>query len=93
MTEGRWSLADRDGQVLTAETYDWIGECSEGLVLAVRAGLCGFLDTAGHEVIPCIYDDASSFSEGCALVSLAGESCFVDARGEVLKPMEIYATA
>jgi hypothetical protein len=93
MTEGRWSLADRDGRVLTTETYDWIGECSEGLVLAVRAGRCGFLDTAGHEVIPCIYDDASSFSEGCALVSLGGESFFVDARGEVLKPMENLAFA
>ncbi len=81
MTEGRWSLADRDGRVLTAESYDWLGECSEGLVLAVRGGRCGFLDTAGREAIPCIYDDASSFSEGCALVSLGGESFFIDPRG------------
>ena len=85
MTEGRWSLADRDGRVLTAESYDWLGECSEGLVLAVRGGRCGFLDTAGREAIPCIYDDASSFSEGCALVSLGGESFFIDARANVLK--------
>ncbi len=84
MTEGRWSLADRDGNMLS-EGYDWLGECSEGLVLAVRDGRCGFLDTAGREAIPCIYDDASSFSEGCALVSLGGESYFIDARGNILK--------
>ncbi len=84
MTEGRWSLADRDGNMLS-EGYDWLGECSEGLVLAVRDGRCGFLDTTGREAIPCIYDDASSFSEGCALVSLGGKSYFIDARGNVLK--------
>jgi hypothetical protein len=81
MTEGRWSLSDRDGNTLSKGDYDWLGECSEGLVLAVRDGLCGFLDTAGHEAIPCIYDDASSFSEGCALVSRGGEGFFIDSRG------------
>jgi hypothetical protein len=81
MTEGRWSLSDRDGNMLSKGDYDWLGECFEGLVLAVRDGLCGFLDTAGREAIPCIYDDASSFSEGCALVSLGGENFFIDARG------------
>ncbi len=82
MVEGRWSLVDRNGAFLTAVPYDWLGECSEGMVLAVRAGKCGFVNVEGREVIPCIYDDGSSFSEGCAVVSLGGDSFFIDSRGE-----------
>ncbi|MDR2894288.1 MAG: WG repeat-containing protein [Alistipes sp.] len=81
MIEGRWSLTDRDGRALTAEPYDWIGECSEGLILAVKGGRCGFLDTSGCEAIPFIYDNASSFSEGCSVVTLGPETFLVDSRG------------
>jgi hypothetical protein len=81
MAEGRWLLADSDGTVLTAEPYDWLGECSEGMVLAQKGDKCGFLDVCGREAVPCIYDDASSFSDGCALVTLDGEEFFIDPRG------------
>ncbi len=82
MVEGRWSLANRNGIILTTRPYEWLGECSEGMVLAVREGKCGFVNVEGGEIIPCTYDDASSFSEGCAVVSLSGESFLIDARGE-----------
>ncbi len=79
--EGRWSLADRNGRLLTAETFDWIGECSEGLLVAVQDGLCGYLDTEGSLVVPCIYHDAASFAEGCAPVTLGDESFLIDGKG------------
>ncbi len=85
MTEGRWGLIDGDGRMLTSDRYDWLGECSEGLVLGQKGDKCGFLDTSGSEAIPFVYDDASSFSEGVALVSRDGESFFIDPRGEVIK--------
>ncbi|MDR0907103.1 MAG: WG repeat-containing protein [Rikenellaceae bacterium] len=81
-SEGRWSLLDRSGAPLTYDYYEWIGELSEGLILAQKDGLCGFLDTAGREAIPFIYDDATSFVEGCAYVTLAGESFFIDGSGQ-----------
>lgn len=81
MAEGRWGVADRDGRLLTSESYDWLGEWSEGLLLAQKGDKCGFLDVGGREAIPFVYDDASSFSEGCALVSRGGESFFIDPRG------------
>jgi hypothetical protein len=80
--EGCWSLAAVDGTTLTAERYDWIGECSEGLFLAQRDGKCGYLDPGGREVIPCRWDDAASFSEGRALVCSGGERFFIDREGE-----------
>lgn len=86
MTEGRWSLADSEGMVLTTGTYDWLGECSEGLLLAQKGDKCGFIDTAGREVMAFVYDDASSFSEGCAQVDCGGESFLIDARGNRINP-------
>ncbi len=77
MNEGCWSLIDAGGRTLTEGCYDWLGECSEGLLLAQKGDKCGFVDLSGRE----IYDDASSFSEGCALVTLAGESYLIDPRG------------
>jgi hypothetical protein len=82
MTDGQWSLLDRNGILLTDESYDWLGECSEGLILAQRNGLCGFLDTSGRLVIPCIFEDASSFAEGCSLVTMNGKSFLIDAKGK-----------
>jgi hypothetical protein len=81
MIDGRWTLTDREGVVLTNVAYDWLGECAEGFLLAQRGDKCGFIDVCGREVIPCIYDDASSFSEGTALVVLDGEEFFIDAHG------------
>lgn len=84
MTEGRWSLLDREGILLTTETYDWLGECCEGLILVQKDGKCGFIDAEGREVIPLIYDDATSFSEGCAFVTAGGESFYIDSKGKRL---------
>ncbi|MDR2891378.1 MAG: WG repeat-containing protein [Alistipes sp.] len=81
MREGMWFLHDRGGVRLTEEGYDWLGECSEGMLLAERGGRCGFVDVTGRLAIPCAYDEASSFAEGLALVSVGGESFFIDARG------------
>lgn len=81
MTEGRWSLLDRGGTLLTEDYFDWLGECSEGLVLAQKDGKCGFIDTEGREAIPFVYDDATSFSEGCALVTVGDESFYIDGSG------------
>jgi hypothetical protein len=84
MREGRWSLIDSDGKVLTEVSYDWLGECSDGMVLAQRDGKCGFVDMRGREAVACMFDDASSFAEGAALVTLDGEEFFIDSRGELL---------
>lgn len=82
MADGQWGLADRNGSRLTRESYDWLGECSEGMVLAQRDGKCGFIDTSGRLAIPFLYDEASSFAEGLALVTIGGRSFFIDAKGE-----------
>ena len=45
-------------------------------------GKWGFIDQAGEEVIPFIYDDARYFNkDGKAKVKLNGETFFIDVKG------------
>ncbi len=80
--DGQWMLLDRDGNLLTTATFEWLGECAEGLILAQRDGKCGFVDARGREVVPFIYDDATSFCAGEALVTAAGKSFFISRPAE-----------
>ena len=49
-------------------------------------GKWGFIDKSGNEVVPCKYDDASSFSEGLAFVELDGKYGFIDKSGNEVVP-------
>jgi hypothetical protein len=35
--------------------------------------MCGFIDTTGKEVVPCIFEGARDFSEGLAAVLVDGK--------------------
>ena len=54
--------------------YDKLGTFHEGLALAQRNSLWGYIDTEGNEVVPCIYcgteygNRGFDFSEGMAVV-------------------------
>ncbi len=54
--DGRWILLDRSYNTLTENTYDAVGEFSEGLAWVRRDGKYGFVNTLGQEVIPAIYE-------------------------------------
>ena len=74
--------------------YEKLGSFHEGLALAQRNGLWGYIDTEGNEVIPCIYKGteygnyAFPFSEGLAAVRTKdGTYGFIDTKGKmVIKP-------
>ena len=51
-----------------------------------REGKWGYIDKTGREVIPCKYDDASSFSEGLAKVKKSGKYGFIDKTGREVVP-------
>lgn len=80
--QGKWSMLYRDGSPVNQETFDWMGECCEGLILVMRNRKHGFITLDGKIAIPLQYDDASSFSEGVAEVMLNGERFCIDHNGE-----------
>ena len=75
--------------------FDFVQSFSEGFAaVGIDDGSVvswGFVDTAGNEVVPPIYDFAMSFSDGLAPVRLDGLWGFVDVTGTVVVPIDFPA--
>ena len=73
---------DEQGNVISRFDYGETSAFSDGRARVMRVGLWGFIDPAGHEVIPPQYLHAEDFSEGVAAVKT-----FVNAPdGRILGP-------
>ena len=55
-SNGKWGLADRDGEWRVEPEYDELGVPWRGLVPAKRDGLWGLIKEDGEEALPCVYD-------------------------------------
>ena len=73
---------------LTKPVYSSVVDFSDGRVLVTRDSLYGFLDSLGHEVIPCQYNTAYAFFNGRATVSKDGKWGIINTLGEVVLPIE-----
>ena len=82
-------LIDINGREITPIKYDWIGKDEiifhEGLAPVMLNEKCGYINDFGHEVIPCIYDDAFIFQSDLlgarANVVLNGERISINKKG------------
>lgn len=79
--EGKWELYDRTGRQLTSGGYDWIGDCSEGILLVRRGNKFGYLLPDGTQLTGMSFDDAYSFRDGRALVSSGRSTFYIDRQG------------
>ena len=77
---------------ITEFVYDFIGYLSEGRICVYKDGKCGFIDTFGEIVIPCIYDikREHEFNEGVCVVTKDGKDGMTDLSGNVVVPFEYY---
>ena len=90
-------LMDREGNTFLHGKYDYIGEFIDGLAQVSRltSGIkttvtYGFINQAGHEVVPCVYEGVFPFSDGMAAVKKNDKYGFVDTEGREVIPC-IYA--
>ena len=75
-----WRLIDRRGRTLLSDVDD-IGEFSDGLALAKKGDLWGYVNSAGTFVIPAQFEQAGSFAQGHAWATKNGKMGFVDPGG------------
>lgn len=76
--KGFWQIYNRMGHQLSAHPADWMGDASEGFVVARRGGKYGYYSTDGHKLSDFIYDDAQPFVNGRALVCFRGRYYHID---------------
>jgi hypothetical protein len=96
MFKGKWSIIDKSGkEAFSLNTkYKSVESFSEGLLCVYTSssldGKYGFIDKYGKEIIPTIYDYASSFSDGLALVHFKDDQYFINRLGNKVIPLKKY---
>jgi len=86
--EQRYGLIDTLGKMNVRTLYEDIGKFSENRLSVKRAGLWGFVNKHGVEIIPCAYKDVKPFQEGYAAVKLDGKWGFIDKSGDMILPAQ-----
>lgn len=68
--------------------YENLSLFSEGLALAQKNGLYGYIDKLNNVVIPFQFDQASDFINGRAIVEKGGKSGVINRAGKYILPLE-----
>lgn len=76
--KGFWQIYNRMGHQLSAYPADWMGDASEGFVVARRENKYCYYSTDGRKLSDYIYDDAQPFLNGQALVCFRGRYYHID---------------
>ena len=79
---GRWGLADIEGNYAIAPFYEAMRAVSENRIAVKSRGKWGYLNRKGLLDIPCVYDDAAQFKNGYALVRQSGKWGLLDSNGK-----------
>lgn len=86
--KGQWKKIDTKGR--TASTYKYTAffwPRDNGLAAVMRNRKYGFVNNAGREVIPCIYDDACKFEGDTAMVQKNGKCLVINSKGKVVREL------
>lgn len=81
-SQEKYGLIDTLGHLRVRLEYDEIGSFQEGRLAVKRAGLWGFTDKNGLEVIPCRFREVRDFSAGLASVKLGNKWGFINKNGD-----------
>jgi hypothetical protein len=87
--DGVGYFADSEGNKLFNKQFEKVWKFSEGLAAVKQNGKCGFINTQGEVVAPCIYDKmppffGTKFSEGLAKVEQNGQWSLINKEGKVI---------
>jgi hypothetical protein len=86
--EQGYLLIDYDGEILTETSYDFIGEASSHLHVAVKDGRWGYLNSNGRPAIPFEYDVAYPFNGSFALVGKDERYFHINQQQQVLDTID-----
>jgi len=85
--EGIRQVINKEGQCVLSNIPDLIWVAEE-LGLVCRGGKYGFIDLKGQIVVPCEWDDATTFKEGFATVMKNNLYSFIDRSGRQIVPLQ-----
>lgn len=74
------------GREVASGQFNHQGHLLDGMAAVERDGKWGFINDAGQEIIPCIYDEVWRFSHGIARVQFNGKWGFINKEGKEVIP-------
>jgi len=90
--QNRHGFIDVNGDVAIFFKYHIVGHFTkENLAVVKQKDKYGYVDKAGNEVIPCIFDEADYFIDGISAVRSDGLWGFIDTTGKEVIPFEYSA--
>jgi len=81
---GWFSYLDKTGKGIGKQSWNGLGDFSDGLAAVKGDGKWGFVDSTGNEVIPTQFDEVSSFTNGAAVVKINGKYKLINKKGEAI---------
>ncbi len=75
-----------DTEIKEGSMYDYIYSFSEGMAMVRKGEKCGYINTEGKEIIPCVYDNVHNFSEGIAKVKKGEKWGCINIEGKEIIP-------
>jgi hypothetical protein len=87
-TGGYYALCDKEGNMISFPNYDYVGNMSDGLILAEKDEKWGFIDINGKIVLPIKHENAYSFSGGLAPVKINNHYVFINANCNIAIPLK-----
>jgi hypothetical protein len=85
---GKWGVADSDGNVVVSPKYDFVGPHQEGIAGIKLNRKYGFIDLNGKVVASPRYEFVWNCYEGRASVLLNGKYGFIDREGNEVVPLK-----
>ncbi len=81
---GKFTLLDRNGNMVIPPIYDFIGKPEAGVCLVRKDGKYGFVKTDGTVIVEPTYEKAAGFRSERAAVSVNGKWGFIDTCGNIV---------
>lgn len=83
LADGEWHIYNGDGRRLTADGYDYLGDCREGVFVASRDNRYGYVDLDGRPLTPLCFNRAFPMCHGRAEAQLHYRTVTVNIDGEI----------
>ena len=81
-------LTDLNGKIIPGASFDEVNDFYQDRAKVQRKGKWGYINRAGLEIVPCIYDELSLFfSNGKACVNQGDKWGFVNIDGTLMGPL------
>lgn len=77
-SDNLWHIYNRSGRQLSVVGAEWMGDASEGFIVARRGNKFAYYSTSGTQLTDYIYSQAHSFNQGVALVEHRGKHYYID---------------